>query len=116
MEWVPPGTRNLIGLFKRILDQRGRFRWTSGPSSRQFVVLTFCFQPLVIARVVECKLQRLRPSRFIERRKLGRKGWGWNFVCIQLVYNFNFVIDPIPFKNKIPAVSPLICGICSGTV
>jgi heme/copper-type cytochrome/quinol oxidase subunit 2 len=59
---------------------------------------------------------RLRPSRFTERRQLGRKGWGWHFVCIQLVYNFNFVIDPIPFKNKIPTVSPLICWICSGTV
>jgi hypothetical protein len=82
--------------------------WADGPSSRQFVVLTFYFQPLASARVVECKFHRLRSSQFTERRRLGRKGWGWNFVCIQLVYNFNFVIDPIPFKNKIPAVSPLI--------
>lgn len=79
MEWVPPGTRNLIGLFKRILDQKGRIRWADGPSSRRFVVLTFYFQSLA-SSLVECKLQRLRPSRFIERRRLGRKGWGWNFV------------------------------------
>jgi hypothetical protein len=41
--------------------------------------------------------------------KVGEEGLGLAFVCIQLVYNFNFVIDPIPFKNKIPAASPLIC-------
>lgn len=108
MELGPPGTRNHIGLFKRILDQRKRTGWADGPSSRQFDALTFYFQLLASARVVECKLHRLRPSRFTERW-LGRKGWGWHFVCIQLVYNFNFVIDPIPFKNEIPAVPPLIC-------
>jgi hypothetical protein len=58
-------------------------------------------------RVVEYKLYKLRPGRFIVRERLGG-GWGWNFACIQLVCNFNFVIDPIQFKNKIPTVSPLI--------
>jgi len=66
------------------MDQRGRTGWAVGSSSRQFDALTFYFQPLVSARVMECKLHRLCPSRFIERWWLGRKSWGWHFVCIQL--------------------------------